>query len=185
MKVRLTDTFVPAALAALATCAVGLAARSSAAVRLVHYFSCNFDESASALSLSPAGLSTIAANPKKGALVHCPIPSDDTLPHAGPGAIITVLGKETSPTSGVHAIACVTFASVNGFYCTSPKSSGTSFVGDYAIAFLAPFASAYANDFPFVDVTLTMTGDASTSSLRGIAISEQPRLPPVQAKAQP
>ena len=185
MKVRLTDTFVPAASAALATFAVGLGARSSAAVRLVHYFSCNFDESASVLSLSPAGLSTIAANPKKGALVHCPIPSDDALPHAGPGAIITVLGKETSPTSGVQAIACVTFASVNGSYCTSPKSSGMAFMGDYAISFLAPFASAYANDFPFVDVTLTMTGDASTSSLRGIAISDQPKLTPVQAKAQP
>jgi hypothetical protein len=185
MKVRLTDTFAPAASAALATCAIGLAARSSAAARLVHYFSCNFDEYASVLALSPAGLSTISVNPHKGALVHCPIPSDDTLPHAGPGAVITVLGKETSPTSGVQAIACVTFASVNGFYCTSPKTSGAAFVGDYGIVFTAPFASAYANDFPFVDVALMMTGECCTSSLRGIAISEQPKLPPGQAKALP
>jgi hypothetical protein len=96
---------------------------------------------------------------------------------------LTVFGHETSPTAGVGAIACVTFASSNGFYCSAPKTSGAAFVGDYAIAFAGPFSTAYANDFPFVDVTLTMQNESQTSSLRGISISEQAKLQPAPAKS--
>lgn len=114
---------------------------------------------------------TAALQAGVGSVVHCPIVSDDAIPHAGPKAVITVYGKESITTIGVSAVACVTFASSTGFFCTKPKTSGNAFVGDFAIVFTGPFAAKYAKDFPFVDVTLTMLNEGETSTLRGLTLA--------------
>ena len=155
---------------ALFVVALGLGVRAWAATRFFQYYTCNFDK-AVGVDPQPSGLGTINVDPKKGALVHCPIVSDDAIPHAGSNAEITVFGHDQGPLAEVSAIACVTFASSNGFFCTKPKASGTAFTGEYAITFKGPFAKKYAKDFPFVDVTLNMANEGNTTSLRGITLS--------------
>jgi hypothetical protein len=156
---------------ALVTYALAMAGRASAASRLINYWSCNWDKFSDVLMALPSGLWTFNASPATGALVHCPIASDDTVSHSGPNAVIRIAGRETSPTQGVSAVPCVTFSSTHGFYCAKPQNTGAAFVGDYNLTFTGPFGDSYANDHPFVDVTLVMTGECCTSTLRGITLS--------------
>jgi hypothetical protein len=103
--------------------------------------------------------------------VHCPIASDDGASHSGPNAVLRVTGRETSPTQGVTAVPCVTFASTHGFFCAKPQNTGAAFTGEYNLSFTGPFGDSYPNDYPFVDVTLVMTGECCTSTLRGVTLS--------------
>jgi hypothetical protein len=157
--------------AASITYAVGTAGRAWAATRLVNYWSCNWQKYSDVLMALPSGLWAFNASPATGALVHCPLVSDDAVSHSGPSAVIRVSGRETSPTQGVSAVACVTFSATHGFYCAKPQSTGAAFVGDYNLTFTGPFGDSYPSDYPFVDVTLVATGECCTSTLRGIALS--------------